>query len=51
LPAIIDSDRDPTERQFADDESADNIDNIDNKFRKQKQKQIVVDQQDVIGAK
>jgi hypothetical protein len=29
---MIDNDRDPTERPFAGDESADNIDNIDNKF-------------------
>jgi len=27
---MIDSDRDPTERQFAEDESADNIDDADN---------------------
>ena len=38
---MIGDDRDPTEPQFAEGESADNIDNIDNKFQISKQKQIV----------
>ena len=48
---MIDNDCDSTERQFAADESADNIDNIDNKSRKSKQKQTVIGSVDVIDAK